>query len=229
MNPDTMWTRTEQDLALITPEQALNILVEGNKRFLNNLAENRDLLKQVNRMSQEHRSFAVVLSCIDSGASAELIFDQGLGDIFSLRTAGNYVNEDILGSLEYACKLEGAKLILILGHTRCAIVKGACNDVRVGNYTALLNKLRPAVDDTASVGSHDGSDPYFVDLVMQRNVELTMEQITERSAILRDMLEQGSIGLAGGTYDMDTGIVKIIDHPDDLPGLVRLHRETNEP
>lgn len=224
-----MWTRTKEELESLQPAKALSILAEGNKRFVNNLAENRDLLKQVNRMSQEHRSFALVLSCVDSGASAELIFDQGLGDIFSIRTAGNYVNEDILGCMEFACKLEGAKLILIMGHTRCAIVKSACDDVRMGNFTALLNKIRPAVDDTRSLGSHDGSDPYFVDQVARRNVEYIMEQITQRSAILKELLEKGAVGLAGGMYNMETGVVEFIEPPDDLPGLVRLPRDVNEP
>ncbi len=224
-----MWTRTKEDLETLQPSQALSILAEGNKRFVNNLAENRDVLKQVNRMSREHRPYAVVLSCIDSGVSASLIFDQGLGDIFSLRTAGNYVNEDILGTMEYACKLEGAKLIMILGHTRCGIVKAACNDVRMGNFTALLNKIRPAVDDTASLGSHDGNDPYFVEQVTHRNVELTMEHITERSAILKDLLEKGTIGLAGGIYNMDNGTVEFIEHQEELPGLVHLYKDVNEP
>jgi carbonic anhydrase len=139
------------------------------------------------------------------------------------------VNEDLLGSMEFACKLEGAKLIMILGHTRCAIVKNACNDVRVGNFTALLNKIRPAVDDTSTLGPHDGSDPYFVDEVARRNVELTMEQITQRSAILKELLEKGTVGLAGGINYMETGLVEFIEPPDDLPGLVRIRRNVNEP
>jgi carbonic anhydrase len=207
-----MRTQTKETQQHLTPAKALDILVEGNKRFINNLKANRDLLKQVNETSEGQHPFAVILSCIDSRTSAELIFDQGLGDIFSVRIAGNCVNEDILGSMEFACKVAGAKLIMVLGHTRCGAVKGACDDVRMGNLTALLNKIRPAVDDTDTDGARDSSNTEFVELVSRRNVELALEQITQRSPILKEMVENGSIGLVGGMYDVSTGSVEIIQH-----------------
>ena len=206
-----MRTQTKETQTNLTPATALSILKQGNERFVNNLKANRDLLKQVNETSEGQHPFAVILSCIDSRTSAELIFDQGLGDIFSVRIAGNCVNEDILGSMEFACKVVGVKLIVVLGHSRCGAVKGACDDVRMGNLTALLNKIRPAVDDTRTLGERNGSDPAFVELVAHRNVELAMEQIVQRSPILKEMLEAKSIGIAGGMYDVQTGVVQFIE------------------
>jgi carbonic anhydrase len=194
----------------ITPATALVILQEGNKRFVNNLKANRDLLKQVNETSTGQHPFAVILSCIDSRTSAELIFDQGLGDVFSVRIAGNCVNEDILGSMEFACKVVGVKLIVVLGHSSCGAVKGACDDVRMGNLTALLNKIRPAVDDVRGSGSGTGADPEFVERVAGRNVELAMQQITQRSPILKEMVDSKSIGIVGGMYDVQTGVVAFL-------------------
>jgi carbonic anhydrase len=188
----------------------MQILADGNKRFVNNLKANRDLLKQVNETSYGQHPFAVILSCIDSRTSAELIFDQGLGDIFSVRIAGNCVNEDILGSMEFACKVAGAKLVVVLGHTRCGAVKGACDDVRMGNLTVLLNKIRPAVDDTRVIGERNSSNTEFVESVALRNVELAVEQISQRSPILKDMLSAGEIGILGGMYDVQTGVVEFL-------------------
>lgn len=205
-----MRTQTKETQSNLTPAKALEILVEGNKRFINNLKANRDLLKQVNETSEGQHPFAVILSCIDSRTSAELIFDQGLGDIFSVRIAGNCVNEDILGSMEFACKVAGARLIVVLGHTKCGAVKGACDDVRMGNLTALLNKIRPAVDDTRTVGERNSGNADFVELVARRNVELAMEQVVQRSPILKEMLQAGSIGLVGGIYDVTTGAVEFL-------------------
>ncbi len=152
----------------------------------------------------------MILSCIDSRTSAELIFDQGLGDVFSVRIAGNCVNEDILGSMEFACKVVGVKLIVVLGHSSCGAVKGACDDVRMGNLTALLNKIRPAVDDVRGSGSGTGADPEFVERVAGRNVELAMQQITQRSPILKEMVDSKSIGIVGGMYDVQTGVVAFL-------------------
>jgi carbonic anhydrase len=188
----------------------LDILLEGNKRFVNNLKANRDLLKQVNETSTGQFPFAAVLSCIDSRTSAELVFDQGLGDIFSIRIAGNCVNEDILGSMEFACKVAGSKLILILGHSKCGAIKGACDDVRMGNLTALLTKLRPAVDDTATSGTRNSGNAAFVEDVALRNVQLAMEQITQRSPILKEMVENGEIMIAGAMYDVENGQVELV-------------------
>ncbi len=209
-----MRTQTKETQEKLTPAKALEILIEGNKRFVNNLKANRDLLKQVNETSEGQHPFAIILSCIDSRTSAELVFDQGLGDIFSVRIAGNCVNEDILGSMEFACKFAGAKLIVVLGHTRCGAVKGACDDVRIGNLTTLLNKIRPAVDDTHVPGERNSSNTSFVEAVAERNVELATEQITERSPVLKEMEAAGSIGIVGGIYDVSTGSVTFKKLPE---------------
>jgi carbonic anhydrase len=205
-----MRTQTKETQGHLTPQRALDILLEGNKRFVNNLKANRDLLKQVNETSTGQFPFAAVLSCIDSRTSAELVFDQGLGDIFSIRIAGNCVNEDILGSMEFACKVAGSKLILILGHSKCGAIKGACDDVRMGNLTALLTKLRPAVDDTATSGTRNSGNAVFVEDVALRNVQLAMEQITQRSPILKEMVENGEIMIAGAMYDVENGQVELV-------------------
>jgi len=206
-----MRTHTKETQQHLTPAKALEILEDGNKRFVQNLKANRDLLKQVNETSDGQHPFAVILSCIDSRTSAELIFDQGLGDIFSVRIAGNCVNEDILGSMEFACKVAGAKLIMVLGHTKCGAVKGACDDVRMGNLTTLLNKIRPAVDDTTTRGERSSKNSDFVEAVASRNVVLAMDQIAERSPILKEMLDGGAIGIVGGMYNVSTGEVAFIN------------------
>lgn len=203
-----MRTQTKETQTHLTPAVALEILQEGNKRFVNNLKANRDLLKQVNETSDGQFPFATILSCIDSRTSAELVFDQGLGDIFSIRIAGNCVNEDILGSMEFACKVAGSKLIVVLGHTRCGAIKGACDDVRMGNLTTLLNKLRPAVDDTRTSGERNSLNSAFVEDVALRNVHLMLEQIPQRSPILKELLENGAIDIVGGMYDVSTGKVE---------------------
>lgn len=205
-----MRTQTKETQEHLTPKKALDILLDGNKRFVNNLKANRDLLKQVNETSDGQFPFAAVLSCIDSRTSAELVFDQGLGDIFSIRIAGNCVNEDILGSMEFACKVAGSKLILVLGHSKCGAIKGACDDVRMGNLTALLTKLRPAVDDTTTTGKRNSSNPAFVEDVALRNVQLAMKQIPERSPILKEMEEKGAIMIVGAMYDVETGQVELV-------------------
>ncbi|MBX2980146.1 MAG: carbonic anhydrase [Flavobacteriales bacterium] len=204
-----MRTQTKETQEHLSPQRALDILLEGNKRFVNNLKANRDLLKQVNETSTGQFPFAAVLSCIDSRTSAELVFDQGLGDIFSIRIAGNCVNEDILGSMEFACKVAGSKLILVLGHSKCGAIKGACDDVRMGNLTALLTKLRPAVDDTRTSGERNSSNAPFVEDVALRNVQLAMEQIPQRSPILKEMLEKNEIMIVGAMYDVETGVVEL--------------------
>ncbi len=186
-----MKTLTKEIQESITPAQALDILKAGNARFTNNLKVNRNLLQQANETSDGQHPFAVILSCIDSRTSAELIFDQGLGDIFSVRIAGNIVNEDVLGSMEFACKVAGAKIIVVLGHTKCGAVKGACDHVEMGNLTALLTKIRPAVDDEITTKENRNSkndafvekdgkiksvektlkgtmtDPYFINLALE--------------------------------------------------------------
>jgi carbonic anhydrase len=203
-----MRTLTKEMQAAITPSMALELLKEGNKRFVNNLKVNRNLLQQANETSDGQHPFAIILSCIDSRTSAELIFDQGLGDIFSVRIAGNIINEDILGSMEFACKVAGSKIIVVLGHTKCGAVKGACDHVEMGNLTALLTKIRPAVDEENQTKENRNSgNPAFVENVSIINVKRTVKSILQRSPILKEMIESGQIGIAGGTHDITTGEV----------------------
>jgi len=203
-----MKTLTKEMQAAITPSTALELLKDGNKRFVNNLKVNRNLLQQANETSDAQHPFAVILSCIDSRTSAELIFDQGLGDVFSVRIAGNIVNEDILGSMEFACKVAGARIIVVLGHTKCGAVKGACDHVEMGNLTALLTKIRPAVDDETTVKENRNSgNNEFVEKVSTINVKRSVQAIIERSTILKEMFEAGEIGIIGGTHDITTGEV----------------------
>lgn len=204
-----MKTLTKEIQDSITPAMALEILKAGNKRFTNNLKVNRNLLQQANETSDGQHPFAVILSCIDSRTSVELIFDQGLGDVFSVRIAGNIVNEDILGSMEFACKVAGAKIIVVLGHTKCGAIKGACDHVEMGNLTALLSKIRPAVDDELTVKENrNSSNGEFVEKVASINVKRTVKAIMERSPILKEMITDGSIGMVGGNYDVTTGEVE---------------------
>lgn len=196
----------------LTPLKTLEILQEGNKRFVSNLKLNRNLLEQVNDTRDGQWPFAVILSCIDSRTSAELIFDQGLGDVFSVRIAGNVVNEDILGSMEFACKVAGSKLIVVLGHTKCGAVKGACDHVEMGNLTNLLSKIEPAVrEETETKENRTASNGKFVENVAQINVRRAVKEVTERSVILRDMIEEGKVGIVGAMYDVGTGVVEFYD------------------
>ncbi len=207
-----MKTLTKEMQTAITPAKALELLKEGNKRFVNNLKANRNLLQQANETSDGQHPFAVMLSCIDSRTSVELIFDQGLGDVFSARIAGNIVNEDILGSMEFACKVAGSKIIVVLGHTKCGAVKGACDHVEMGNLTALLSKIQPAVYDEKSVKENrSSSNDEFVEKVSTINVKRTVKAIMERSPILKEMIEKGEIGIVGGTHDITTGEVTFYD------------------
>jgi carbonic anhydrase len=204
-----MKTLTKEMQAAITPQMALELLKEGNKRFINNLKINRNLLQQANETSDGQHPFAVILSCIDSRTSAELIFDQGLGDIFSVRIAGNIINEDILGSMEFGCKVAGAKIIVVLGHTKCGAVKGACDHVEMGNLTALLTKIRPAVEDEiVTTANRNSTNSVFVENVAEINVRRTVKTIAERSPILKGMIESGQIGIVGGMHNISTGEVE---------------------
>lgn len=206
-----MRTHTKQTQSSITPDMALEILKQGNERFGNNLKTNRNLLQQVNETRDGQWPFAVVLSCIDSRTSAELIFDQGLGDIFSIRIAGNIINEDILGSMEFACKVSGCKFILVLGHTKCGAVKGACDDVVMGNLTTLLSKLQPAVAKETLSSIRNSSNSVFVENVAKINVKHTVKEILNRSVILKNLVEKGEIGICGAMYDVETGMVNFYE------------------
>lgn len=203
-----MQTLTKEMQDAITPAMAMNLLKEGNKRFVSNLKVNRNLLQQANETSDGQHPFAVILSCIDSRTSAELIFDQGLGDVFSIRIAGNILNDDILGSMEFGCKVAASKIIVVLGHSKCGAVKGACDHVEMGNLTALLTKIRPAVEDeTTTTENRNSGNGEFVEKVAAINVKRTVKSIMERSPILKEMIKKGEIRIVGGTHDITSGQV----------------------
>ena len=206
-----MRTHTKESQSNLTPEMAIQFLKEGNQRFVNNLKMNRNLLQQVNETSQGQHPFAIILSCIDSRTSAELIFDQGLGDIFSARIAGNVVNDDILGSMEFATKLAGAKLVVVLGHTNCGAVKGACDGAKLGHLTGLLNKIKPSVDAIKYDGERSSKNMEFVEKVAEENVHRMTDYVRERSEILDEMINNGQVGIIGGMYNVETGIVDFYD------------------
>jgi carbonic anhydrase len=209
-----MRVHTQETQSHLTPRLALDILKEGNSRFIKNLKAQRDLLGQVNATREGQWPFATILSCMDSRTSAELIFDQGLGDIFSIRIAGNIVNTDILGSMEFACKVAGSKLIVILGHTKCGAIKGACDHVEMGNLTELLSKLQPAVyeeKETKETTKRNSKNPVYVENVSSINVRRTVKSIIERSYIIEQMVESGVIGVVGAMYNIDTGVVEFYD------------------
>jgi carbonic anhydrase len=204
-----MKSLTKEMQAAITPAMALDLLKEGNKRFINNLKVNRNLLQQANETSDGQHPFAVILSCIDSRTSVELIFDQGLGDVLSVRIAGNIINEDILGSMEFGCKVLGAKIIVVLGHTKCGAIKGACDHLEMGNLTALLSKIQPAVHDEKTVTKNrDSSNEEFVEKVAAINVRKTVLAIMDRSPILKEMILSGAIEIIGGNHDITDGEVR---------------------
>ena len=204
-----MRTHNKDSQATVTPAVALQYLQQGNERFVNNLKFNRNLLQQVNETRDGQWPFAVILSCIDSRTSAELIFDQGLGDVFSVRIAGNIVNEDILGSMEFACKVAGSKLVVVLGHTKCGAVKGACDHVEMGNLTALLSKLQPSVaSETQTKENRNSRNGDFVENVAAINVKQMVNAIRERSVVLHEMIENGEIGICGAMYNVETGNVE---------------------
>ena len=194
----------------LTPATVLMLLKEGNERFVNNLKSNRNLLEQVNDTRQEQFPIAIILSCMDSRTSVELIFDQGLGDVFSARVAGNVINDDILGSMEYACKLAGSKLIVVLGHSHCGAIKGACANVQLDHLTGLIQKIKPAVDAVHAEESVEitADNDVLVQKVADRNVQLTVEQIRNKSPLLDAMVKNGEIGIVGGMYDIETGKVQ---------------------
>lgn len=201
-------TKDTQDK--MTPQLAKNTLVEGNTRFVQGRQAGRDLMSQVKQTSTGQYPFATILSCIDSRVSSELIFDQGIGDIFSVRIAGNFVNEDILGSMEFACKLAGTKLVVVLGHTACGAVKGACDHARLGNLTALINKIEPAVEavtEPTDESQRNSSNIDFVNEVAKKNVYMTIDNIRESSQVLKEMEDAGEIEIVGGMYDIKTGEV----------------------
>ena len=209
-----MKAHSSETQASMTPTRALEILKQGNGRFVNNLKANRDLLQQANETRDGQFPFAVILSCIDSRTSAELIFDQGLGDVFSIRIAGNVVNTDIVGSLEFACKIAGSKLIVVLGHTNCGAIKGACDHVEFGNLTELLSKIQPAVYQetmTSDTENRTSNNAEFVENVSHINIKNSVKSIINRSYIVEQMIEKGEVAIIGAKHHLDTGIVEFYD------------------
>ncbi len=204
-----MRTLTRDLRDALSPAEVIEVLRKGNERFQNNLKANRNLLQQVNETSDGQHPMAIVLSCIDSRTSAELIFDQGLGDIFSVRIAGNVLNEDILGSMEFACKVAGAKVVVVLGHTKCGAVKGACDGVELGNLTGLLQKIQKAVAmETMTTDDRSSKNSVFVERVATLNLVNVQREILEGSPLLAGMIENGEIGLVTAMYDVESGSVK---------------------
>jgi|TARA_B110000305_G_scaffold53041_1_gene58238 carbonic anhydrase len=209
-----MKAHTKETQTSISPEKAIQLLKEGNNRFIENKAINRNLLDQVKATSSGQFPFATILSCIDSRVSSELIFDQGIGDIFSARVAGNFVNEDILGSMEFACKLAGTKIVLVLGHTSCGAVKGACDDAKLGNLTALISKIKPAVEaveEPIDKSLRNSSNIDFVNTVAKKNVHMTITNIRTQSPVLKEMEDQEMIKIIGAMYDIKDGSVSFYE------------------
>jgi carbonic anhydrase len=203
-----MRTQTKQIQENLTPKDAHRILAEGNARFVQNVKAQRNLKDQVFETSKGQYPFAVVLSCIDSRVPAELVFDQGIGDIFSVRVAGNIVNSDVLGSMEYACNVAGSKIVVVLGHSKCGAVTAACNDVELGNITGLLEKIKPAVDDIKK--DENPMNDEAIEQVAARNVELSIDRIRNESPILADMEFNSQIEIVGALYDVNSGLVEFM-------------------
>lgn len=208
-----MKAHTHETQSTITPEKALDFLKEGNQRFVNNLKANRDLLEQVNATREGQWPFAVVLSCIDSRTSAELIFDQGLGDIFSVRIAGNFINQDILGSMEFGCNVAGSKLIVVLGHTKCGALKGGLDAAKIegmgmDNLNHLINHFDPIIKDVIEDGEErSSSNGNLLERLNQQNVKNAIEDIRKQSSTLKNLENEGKIKIVGANYDVETGVV----------------------
>lgn len=207
-----MKTQTKIIQDSLSPKDAHTILAKGNKRFAQNLKAQRDLQNQVFETSKGQYPFAVILSCIDSRVPAELVFDQGIGDIFSVRVAGNIVNEDVLGSMEYACKVAGSKIVVVMGHSKCGAVTAACKNVELGNITPLLNKIKPAVNAVKVNSENMGEmSSTSIEEVAVLNVELSIDRIRKESPILAEMEKKSDIEIVGALYDVSTGKVKFFE------------------
>ena len=208
---DSAVTMTKHLQSLITPLLAVEYLKEGNKRFTQGKTLSRDFLKQVKETSTGQFPYATILSCMDSRTPSEIIFDQGLGDIFNIRIAGNIADDDVIGSMEYGSKVVGTKLILVMGHTDCGAVKGAIDDVRLGNLTGLLEKIKPAVDAVKTDGVRNSGDKVFVEMVTKENVLMTMKYIRENSPVLKELEDKGELKITGAMYNTSTGEVEFFD------------------
>jgi carbonic anhydrase len=199
---------TKEQRDKMTPDEIIQQMKAGNERFRTGKPQHRDLMSEAKATAKGQYPAAIVFSCIDSRAPAELILDFGIGDIFSGRVAGNIVDEDILGSMEFSCKVAGSKVVLVMGHTACGAIKGAIDKVQLGNLTALLAKIRPAVEATQYTGERSAKNYAFVDAVARKNVSLTIANIREKSPVLRGLESAGSIKIAGSMYNLETGIVE---------------------
>ncbi|GAA4414238.1 carbonic anhydrase family protein [Nibrella viscosa] len=207
-----MYEGTKEAQQALSPEAALDLLKRGNDRFCNNLHRNRDLLEEVHARSTGQYPFATILSCMDSRAPAELIFDRGIGDIFNIRIAGNILNDDILGSMEFGTKVVGSKIILVLGHTSCGAIKGACDHAELGHLTQLVQKIVPAMErETTNQTERNGQNLDFVNKVSELNVRLVMDQIIKQSPIIAELVDEGSIKIYGGMYDVTSGAVSFLE------------------
>ena len=208
VHADSSTAMTSKVQAAITPDKAIEMLKQGNERFINGNAVKREMLAQVKQTSKGQFPFAAVVSCLDSRIPPEIVFDQGIGDLFVARVAGNFVNDDILGSLEFATKLAGAKLIVVMGHTECGAIKGACDGAQLGLLTATLANINPAVEAVkGDYTPRSSKNTKFVQAVTEMNVQLTMQKLRERSVVLREMLDKGEIAMVGAMYDVSTGEV----------------------
>ena len=203
-----MSVTTKEIQSKSSAQEVLEILKEGNQRFVNQDPKSRNLLEQVNATSTGQFPLAVVISCIDSRVPTEMIFDQGIGDIFCVRVAGNVINQDVLGSIEFACKVAGVKLIVVMGHTSCGAVKGACNNVELGNLTGLLDKIKPAISIVSNRGVA-ADDSRFVDEVAIENVQLSLDTILHDSPVIKEMVDNGELKCAKAMYSVQTGEVEL--------------------
>jgi carbonic anhydrase len=201
---------TKEERDKLTPAEIIKQMKAGNERFRSGKPQHRDLMLEAKATAKGQYPAAIVFGCVDSRAPAELILDYGIGDIFSGRVAGNIADEDIMGSMEFACKAAGAKVVLVMGHTACGAIKGAIDDVKLGNLTALLAKIRPAVEATQYPGERTAKNNAFVDAVARKNVELTIVKIREQSPVLRELEASGSIKIAGSMYNLETGTVEFL-------------------
>ena len=206
--PSTDYATLDQaGQAKMTPDSVVASLRDGNKRFVAGNMIKRDLMKQVKTTGYAQYPMATIVSCIDSRAGPEIVFDQGIGDVFSARVAGNFINEDILGSLEFASKLAGSKVVVVLGHSSCGAIKGACDDAVLGNLTGMLAKIKPAVADVSMVGDRTSKNDAFVQMVAEANVKRTVNDIVTKSPVLREMQQKGEIKIVGAMLDVKTGVV----------------------
>ncbi|MFW5644656.1 MAG: carbonic anhydrase family protein, partial [Bacteroidota bacterium] len=204
--------QTKETQSAMSPDDAIMMLKEGNERFVNEKMYKRDLIQQVNQTEDGQYPFAAVVSCIDSRIPTEIVFDQGVGDIFNARIAGNFVNQDIIGSLEFATKVAGSKAIVIMGHTSCGAVKGAADNVELGNLTAMLKNLEPAVKAASDVpGEKNSKNAEYVQKITDKNVEFTIEKMLADSDVIREMYENGEIAIVGAMYEVETGKVTFME------------------